>query len=183
MRIETQREVDLVAVSTWHHVVVPRQPPEQAISRWLTHVVNDASRMAASSTAREDPAADAYYGAIADAFVATIGERIRFWADASESIDSGQHSKRQIESYVRRLRVVERFCTDERLRGLSGWGTLVVVAAALLVDPETAGRVWRSAEPLSVDEHLELLWAADELIFMIERENGGAIEFRPAEVA
>jgi hypothetical protein len=84
---------------------------------------------------------------------------------------------------VRRLRVVEAFCTDERLRGLSGWGTLVVVAAALLVGPETAGRVWRSAEQLSVDEHLELLWAADELIFMIERENGRAIEFRPAEVA
>jgi hypothetical protein len=62
---------------------------------------------------------------------------------------------------------------------LNGWGRLVVVAAALFIAPATADRIRDSRNELSVDECLEVLWAADELIFMIERENGRAFQFRP----
>ncbi len=160
-----------------------RQGPEQALSRWLTLVVNDVGRTASAPGDTDDSAEKAYYGAIADAFLATIDRRIHFWAGAQEYFDSGDYSKHEIASYVARLRGVEALSAEGGLGGLNGWGRLLVIAAALLLGSEVADRVRHRFDEMSVDERLELLWAADELIFMVERENGHAVEFKPTEAA
>jgi hypothetical protein len=159
------------------------QAPEQVLSRWLTLVVNDVGRAASASDANDDRAEKAYYGAIADAFLATIERRIRFWLSAQESLDSSDYSKHEIATYVARLRGIEALSADGGLAELNGWGRLLVIAAALLLGSEVPDRIRHRLDEMSADERLELLWAADELIFMVERENGRAVEFKATEVA
>jgi hypothetical protein len=159
-----------------------RQAPEQALSRWLTLEVNDVGLAASASAESYDRAAKAYYGAIADSLLATIAERIRFWAKTQESV-SDDDSKHAIASYVERLRGIEALSADGGLAGLNGWGRLLVVAAALLLEPEVVDRIRFRFDEMSVDERLDLIWAEEELIFMIERENGRAVEFKPTGIA
>jgi hypothetical protein len=159
------------------------QGAEQVLSRWLTLVANDVGRAASASDDNDDRAAKAYYGAIADAFLATIDRRIRFWASAQDSLDAGDYSKHEIERYVERMRGIEALSAEGGLDSLNGWGRLLVIAGTLLLGSEVADRVRHRFDEMAVDERLELLWAADELIFMVERENGHAVEFKPTEAA
>jgi hypothetical protein len=159
------------------------QGPEQMLSRWLTLVAKDIGRAASGSGDGDDRAEKAYYGAIADGFLTTIDRRIRFWLSAQESLDPGDYSKQEIAAYVARLRGIEALSADGGLAELNGWGRLLVVAAALLLGSEVPDRIRHRFDEMRVDERLELLWAADELIFMVERENGRAVEFKATEVA
>lgn len=159
-----------------------RRASEQALSRWLTLVVNDVGGADFATPGSDDRAAKAYYGAIADAFLATIAERIRFWERTQESV-SDDHGKHEVASYVERLRGIEALLADGGLAGLNGWGRLLVVAAALLLGPEVVDRIRFRLDEMSVDERLDLFWAEEELIFMIERENGRAVEFKPTAIA
>jgi hypothetical protein len=124
-----------------------------------------------------------YYGALADCFLTTIDDRIRFWAGVGESLDPGDTSKHEIATYVERMRDIRAFAAEDGFDGMTGWGRLLVVAGWLFLGAEVAHHVRFRFDEMSVDDRLELIWAEEELTFILERENGNAVEFNPTAAA
>jgi hypothetical protein len=151
---------------------------ERSLSHWLT------VHAAGASVKDEDVPAghrvEAHWGDIADAFLATIPERIRFWSRIRRDLlvewDGERNGTVEIARYLERLRWIHTVSIDEDFNDLNGQ-RLSVIATALRFGSEAAKRVWH-ARDLSDDELQDWLQAVDDLIFMVEHDRGEAVEFR-----
>jgi hypothetical protein len=151
---------------------------ERDFTRWLTLVSNHPTRMT-SPAGGISAGEHTYYGALADGFLTTIDDRIRFWSSVGESLDPADSSKDQIATYVELLGDIAAFAAEDGFDGMTGWGRLLVVAGWVLLGGEVAHRIRFRFDEMSVDERMELIWAEEELTFILERENGHAVEFNP----
>jgi hypothetical protein len=156
-----------------------RHLSECDFSRWLTLVSNHPTRMTSSPAGDLMANEHAYYGALTDEFLRTISDRIRFWESVGEPLAPGDSSKEQIATYVERMGDIAAFAAEDGFNDMTGWGRLLLVAGWLLLGAEVAHRVRFRFDEMSVDERIELIWAEEELTFILERETGHAVEFKP----
>jgi hypothetical protein len=160
--------------------------PERALSRWLALVDSSwRSSRRNGPTSYPEELIDCRDGEVADEFVATILERIRFWSKIRRdtlAIETESSATLEIARYLENLRWVYATSVDVEFCDLGGSHRLAIIAAAIQFGSEHALRVWRDRD-LSDEELEDLVSARNELIFLVERDRGLAVEFKPERSA
>jgi hypothetical protein len=156
--------------------------PERALNRSFT--MRDADwrdALPGEPACSREEHVNTHHGNVAEDFLATVPERISFWSEIRRdtlAVEVESEETLAIGSYLERLRWIFTLCADSEFAELEGSHRLAVIATAVMFGPDAAVRIWRESE-LSDHEVEGLLWAQNELIFMVEHDRGSAIEFKP----
>jgi hypothetical protein len=180
--LEVSDRVAQVFLNNEYVFPVESGTPERALTRWLALVDSSwRSSRRNGPTSYPEELIDCRDGEVADEFVTTILERIRFWSKIRRdtlAIEVESAATLEIAKYLERLRWVYAVAADEEFRDLGGSHRLAIIAAAIESGSERALRVWHDRD-LSDEEIQEVVWARNELIFLVEHDRGLAVEFKP----
>jgi hypothetical protein len=115
---------------------VESESPERALVRWLAaHDSEWRGSLEHGLETSPEESINAHHGGIADGFVATIPERIRFWSEIRRDMLGlwlESDGTIEITSYLQRLRWVYTVSIDEDFRELDGSHRLAVIAMGVL---------------------------------------------------